>query len=141
MYHVENDCLWHFHNMAIFLRILHLQISLFSILLFPNQRDYFWETYFFHFLCHKFDHCIKCRFLHHPSPAHLFKLAQCCTLGSVDCLLSHKQTNFCSTLVLLHVLLWLLEGNGTPLQYSCLENPMNGRAWWAVVHGLAKSLT
>ena len=43
--------------------------------------------------------------------------------------------------MLLHVLLWLLEGNGTPLQYSCLENPMNGRAWWAVVHGLAKSLT
>ena len=31
------------------------------------------------------------------------------------------------------------EGNGTPLQYSCLENPMNERAWWAVVHGVAKS--
>ena len=31
------------------------------------------------------------------------------------------------------------EGNGTPLQYSCLENPMNGGAWWAVVHGVAKS--
>ena len=31
------------------------------------------------------------------------------------------------------------EGNGTPLQYSCLENPMDGGAWWAVVHGLAKS--
>ena len=27
------------------------------------------------------------------------------------------------------------EGNGTPLQYSCLENPMDGGAWWAVVHG------
>ena len=26
------------------------------------------------------------------------------------------------------------EGNGTPLQYSCLENPMDGRAWWAAVH-------
>ena len=33
------------------------------------------------------------------------------------------------------------EGNGTPLQYSCLENPMNGGAWWAVVHGVAKSQT
>ena len=32
------------------------------------------------------------------------------------------------------------EGNGTPLQYSCLENPMDGRAWWAAVHGVAKSL-
>ena len=33
------------------------------------------------------------------------------------------------------------EGNGTPLQYCCLENPMNGGAWWAVVHGVAKSQT
>ena len=33
------------------------------------------------------------------------------------------------------------EGNGTPLQYSCLENPMNGGAWWAAVHGVAKSWT
>ena len=30
-------------------------------------------------------------------------------------------------------------GNGTPLQYSCLENPMDGGAWWASVHGVAKS--
>ena len=33
------------------------------------------------------------------------------------------------------------EGNGTPLQYSCLENPMNGVTWWAAVHGVAKSRT
>ena len=33
------------------------------------------------------------------------------------------------------------EGNGNPLQYSCLENPMDGRAWWAKVHGVAKSGT
>ena len=32
------------------------------------------------------------------------------------------------------------EGNGTPLQYSCLENPMDGGAWQAAVHGVAKSL-
>ena len=31
------------------------------------------------------------------------------------------------------------EGNGTPLQYSCLENPMDGGAWWASVDGVAKS--
>ena len=31
------------------------------------------------------------------------------------------------------------EGNGTTLQYSCLENPMDGGAWWAAVHGVAKS--
>ena len=33
------------------------------------------------------------------------------------------------------------EGNGTPLQYSCLENPMEGGAWKAAVHGVAKSWT
>ena len=33
------------------------------------------------------------------------------------------------------------EGNGTPLQYSCLETPMDGEAWWAAVHGVAKSHT
>ena len=33
------------------------------------------------------------------------------------------------------------EGNGTPLQYSCLENPIGGGAWWAAVRGVAKSQT
>ena len=33
------------------------------------------------------------------------------------------------------------EGNGTPLQYSCLENPMDGGAWWAAVHEVANSQT
>ena len=33
------------------------------------------------------------------------------------------------------------EGIGDPLQYSCLENPMDGRAWQASVHGVAKSRT
>ena len=33
------------------------------------------------------------------------------------------------------------EGDGTPLQYSCLENPMDGGAWWATAHGVAKSRT
>ena len=33
------------------------------------------------------------------------------------------------------------ELNGNPLQYSCLENPMDGGAWWATVHGVAKSQT
>ena len=35
----------------------------------------------------------------------------------------------------------LIQGNGTPLQCSCLENPMDGGAWWAAVHGVAKSRT
>ena len=33
------------------------------------------------------------------------------------------------------------RSNGTPLQYSCLENPMDGGAWWAAVHSIAKSQT
>ena len=33
------------------------------------------------------------------------------------------------------------EGNGTPLQYSCLENPMDGGAWWAAIHGVSENLT
>ena len=33
------------------------------------------------------------------------------------------------------------EGNGTPLQHFCLENPMDGGAWWTAVHGVAKSKT
>ena len=33
------------------------------------------------------------------------------------------------------------EGKGNPLQYSCLENPMDGGAWWAAVRGVAKSRT
>ena len=49
------------------------------------------------------------------------------------------------TASLVHLLtspaLFLGEGNGTPLQYSCLENPMDGGAWWAAVHGVTKSRT
>ena len=33
------------------------------------------------------------------------------------------------------------EGSGSPLQYSCLENAMDGGAWWAAAHGVAKSRT
>ena len=48
---------------------------------------------------------------------------------------------------LYYVLFWIDigtiagEGDGTPLQYSCLENPMDGGAWWAAVHGVTKSQT
>ena len=34
-----------------------------------------------------------------------------------------------------------VEGNVNPLQYSCLENPMDGGAWWATIHGVTKSQT
>ena len=35
----------------------------------------------------------------------------------------------------------LAVGNDNPLQYSCLENPMDGEAWWAIIHRVAKSWT
>ena len=42
----------------------------------------------------------------------------------------------------LHIhIIYIGEGNGTPLQYSCLENPMDGGAWKAAVHGVARSWT
>ena len=44
-------------------------------------------------------------------------------------------------LFLIDILVQIGERNGTPLQYSCLENPMDGRAEWAAVHGVAKSQT
>ena len=40
-----------------------------------------------------------------------------------------------------HSSMFIGEGNGTALQYSCLENPMDGGAWWATVHGVAESRT
>ena len=36
---------------------------------------------------------------------------------------------------------WIGEGNGNPLQCSCLENPRDGEAWWAAIYGVAQSLT
>ena len=42
----------------------------------------------------------------------------------------------------LNMTVWILrEGKGTPLQYSCLENPMDRGAWWAAVYGVAQSRT
>ena len=38
-----------------------------------------------------------------------------------------------------HLPFWYFLGNGTPLQYSCLENPMDGGAWWAAIYGVAQS--
>ena len=71
---------------------------------------------------------------------------------------SRGKENVCATMILVNFLSgifklvecssdfrlsmkWFGEGDGTPLQYSCLENPMDGGAWWAVVHGVAKSRT
>ena len=45
------------------------------------------------------------------------------------------------TFRVVRTLLFFGEGNDSPLQYSCLENPMGGGAWWAAVHGITKSWT
>ena len=64
--------------------------------------------------------------------------------------MSHSTLNLTQVLFLLLISLlerladygpWPKEGNGTPLQYSCLENPMDGGACWAAVHGVTKSQT
>ena len=54
-------------------------------------------------------------------------------------LISYMYIYICSFLDSLPI--QVREGNGTPLQYSCLENPMTGGAWQAAVHGAAKSRT
>ena len=54
---------------------------------------------------------------------------------------SYKFISSCPTGFLISSMLFYGEGNGTSLQYSCLENPMDGGAWKAAVHGVAKSQT
>ena len=51
----------------------------------------------------------------------------------------HSATeNFSNLFLIIH---FIGEGNGNPLQYSCLENPMDGGAWWAAVFGVTQSRT
>ena len=49
--------------------------------------------------------------------------------------------NWSTTCKIMKLEHFLREGNGTPLQQSCLENPMDRGTWWAAVHGVAKSQT
>ena len=63
------------------------------------------------------------------------------------CLLHPKHFKYIISLKINNIPLWKVvvlftgEGNGTPLQYSCLENPMDGGASWAAVSGVAQSQT
>ena len=52
-----------------------------------------------------------------------------------------RPSDFTFTFTLMLFKAQVREGNGNPLQHSCLENPMDGGAWWAAVHGVAKSWT
>ena len=53
----------------------------------------------------------------------------------------HKESDTTERLHFLFSLSCIGEGNGNPLQCSCLENPRDGAAWWAAVHGVAQSRT
>ena len=53
----------------------------------------------------------------------------------------HEESDMTERLHFLFSLSCIGERNGNPLQFSCLENPRDGGAWWAVVHGVAKSQT
>ena len=56
-------------------------------------------------------------------------------------LCSFSEFNFCGQPLCSHYTKGYVEGDGTPLQYSCLENPMDREAWWATVHRVTMSQT
>ena len=74
-----------------------------------------------------------------PSPSH-HSDSFCCWLNQPinSCL---NSVYVATGMDLVHVHNVRGEGNGTPLQCSCLENPMDRGAWWAAVHGVAQSWT
>ena len=74
-----------------------------------------------------------------------FRAISPCKVSSLICpsiLPIHPRKSFCCPLLFKSVIAsYFGEGNGTPLQYSCLENPIDGGAWWAAVFGVAESQT
>ena len=76
---------------------------------------------------------INFNFLSHPGELHPYQHQCTCPKPSHPVCLLTINSN--------HVSYTIGEGSGTPLQYSCLENPMDGGAWCAAVHGVARSRT
>ena len=74
-------------------------------------------------------------------PANLENSAVAIGLEKISFHSNPKERQYQRMLKLPHNCTHLTQGNGTLLQYSCLENPMDGGAWWAAVHGVAKSRT
>ena len=72
---------------------------------------------------------------------------KCCIYLLLLCLFKYPCTFFVPFITYMldriyHLIVWDWgEGNGIPLQYSCLENPMDGGAWWAAIHRVAISRT
>ena len=54
---------------------------------------------------------------------------------------AHEESDMTEQLHFYFSLSCIGEGNGNPLQYSCLENPRDGKAWWAAIHGVIQSRT
>ena len=63
------------------------------------------------------------------------------SLGRMDTCIHLTESLCCSPKTITTLLIGYGEGNGTPLQYSCLENPRDRGAWWAAVYGVAQSWT
>ena len=84
---------------------------------------------------------------HSPKSSHPLPLPQspkdCSIHRCLFCCLTYRVYHYHLSKFHIYVLVCCIgrEGNGTPLQHSCLENPMDRGAWWATVHGVAKSQT
>ena len=65
----------------------------------------------------------------------------CCSNSTIVLCSKIQLLNMCDRTLISSYHCCSREGNGNPLQYSCLENPMDGGAWWAAVHGVARSQT
>ena len=63
------------------------------------------------------------------------------TVSTVSPSISHEVMGPDAMIFIFYIIMYnnFGEGNGNPLQYYCLENPMDGGAWWAAVHGVARS--
>ena len=76
--------------------------------------------------------------LQHPSPSHPSGSSQC-TSPKDPVSFTTGSPGMSQRFILSSC--FIGEGSGTPLQYSCLENPRDGGAWWAVVYGVAQNRT
>ena len=87
-----------------------------------------------------FSHSIRCLYIlltvSFAVQKHFIYFCFCCL-----CFCYHIQEVIVKINVRELFLYFLLGDNGNPLQYFCLENPMDGGAWWAIVHGVTKSRT
>ena len=73
----------------------------------------------------------------HRVPVFKFCSSEFCSFSTTD----FKHILLDVYLIIYSFIFGAREGNGTPFQYSCLENPMNGGVWWAAVHGVTRSRT